>query len=418
LRRAILLPIFFITYSLAYLDRANFGFGAAAGMARTLHITDSQLALLSALFFLGYFLFQVPGMYFARRVSATRLVFVSLVLWGTLAALTGVMRSFTALCAIRFVLGVAESITFPAMLLLLTRWFPRSERSRANSIMLLGNPVTVLWMSAITGYLTQHLGWQRTFIVEGIPAILWSFVWIAFVRDSPTQARWLDPTHAAELEANITQELPGPILARDASVTLKSALLRRDVLILGAQYFCWSLGVYGFVLWLPAIIHQAAALSLTITGLLAALPYCFGMIGELGMGHVSDRTGRTESLVWPFLLLGGFAMMGSFLFAPYSFALAFSCLVLACGAMYAPYPPYFCIIPDRAPRQHTGEVFAFVNSIGALGGFVGTYFVGYLRGFTHSDRAGEFLMALALIFAALLILALPKQRDPAAVTCK
>ena len=136
------------------------------------------------------------------------------------------------------------------------------------------------------------------------------------------------------------------------------------------------------------------------------------------MGHVSDRTGRTESLVWPFLLLGGFAMMGSFLFAPYSFALAFSCLVLACGAMYAPYPPYFCIIPDRAPRQHTGEVFALVNSIGALGGFVGTYFVGYLRGFTHSDRAGEFLMALALIFAALLILALPKQRDPAAVTCK
>jgi len=417
LRRAILLPIFFVTYSLAYLDRANFGFGAAAGMARTLHITDSKLALLSALFFLGYFLFQVPGMYFARRVSATRLVFISLILWGTLAALTGVVHSFLALCGIRFVLGIAESITFPAMLLLLTRWFPRSERSRANSIMLLGNPVTVLWMSAITGYLTQHLGWQRTFIVEGLPAVLWSFVWIATVRDSPTQARWLDPAQAAELEANITQEVPGPILAREASMTLKSALLQPDVLILGAQYFCWSLGVYGFVLWLPAIIHQASAMSLTITGLLAALPYLFGMIGEVVMGHVSDRTGKTESLVWPFLMLGGFAMMGSFLFVSVSFWLALACLVLACGAMYAPYPPYFCIIPDRAPRQHTGEVFALVNSIGALGGFVGTYFVGLLRGFTHTDRAGEFLMALALICASLLILALPKQRN-AEVVCK
>ena len=417
MRRAILLPIFFVTYSLAYLDRANFGFGAAAGMARTLHITDSKLALLSALFFLGYFLFQVPGMYFARRVSATRLVFISLILWGTLAALTGVVHSFLALCGIRFVLGIAESITFPAMLLLLTRWFPRSERSRANSIMLLGNPVTVLWMSAITGYLTQHLGWQRTFIVEGLPAVLWSFVWIATVRDSPTQARWLDPAQAAELEANITQEVPGPILAREASMTLKSALLQPDVLILGAQYFCWSLGVYGFVLWLPAIIHQASAMSLTITGLLAALPYLFGMIGEVVMGHVSDRTGKTESLVWPFLMLGGFAMMGSFLFVSVSFWLALACLVLACGAMYAPYPPYFCIIPDRAPRQHTGEVFALVNSIGALGGFVGTYFVGLLRGFTHTDRAGEFLMALALICASLLILALPKQRN-AEVVCK
>ena len=417
MRRAILLPIFFVTYSLAYLDRANFGFGAAAGMARTLHITDSKLALLSALFFLGYFLFQVPGMYFARRVSATRLVFISLILWGTLAALTGVVHSFLALCGIRFVLGIAESITFPAMLLLLTRWFPRSERSRANSIMLLGNPVTVLWMSAITGYLTQHLGWQRTFIVEGLPAVLWSFVWIATVRDSPTQARWLDPAQAAELEANITQEVPGPVLAREASITLKSALLQPDVLILGAQYFCWSLGVYGFVLWLPAIIHQASAMSLTITGLLAALPYLLGMIGEVVMGHVSDRTGKTESLVWPFLMLGGFAMMGSFLFVSVSFWLALACLVLACGAMYAPYPPYFCIIPDRAPRQHTGEVFALVNSIGALGGFVGTYFVGLLRGFTHTDRAGEFLMALALICASLLILALPKQRN-AEVVCK
>ena len=417
MRRAILLPIFFITYSLAYLDRANFGFGAAAGMARTLHITDSQLAWLSALFFLGYFLFQVPGMYFARRVSATRLVFVSLIVWGALAALTGVLHSFVALSVVRFVLGVAESITFPGMLLLLTRWFPRSERSRANSVLLLGSPVTILWMSVITGYLTQHLGWQRTFIFEGLPAIVWSLVWIATVRDSPSEAPWLNPAQAAELEATITQQQPGPVLAREASVTLMAALCRTDVLILSAQYFFWSIGVYGFVLWLPAIIHQASSVSLTITGLLAAVPYFFAIIGEVTMGHISDRTGRTGSLVWPFLILAGIAMMGSFLFAHVSFWLAFACLVISCGTLYAPYPPFFCIIPERSPRQHTGEVFALVNSLGALGGFVGTYFVGYLRGLTHSDRAGEFLMALALIFAGLLILALPKQRDAAAVTC-
>ncbi|HXE09458.1 MAG TPA: MFS transporter [Acidobacteriaceae bacterium] len=410
MRRAILLPIFFITYSLAYLDRANFGFGAAAGMSRTLHITDNQLAWLGAMFFLGYFLFQVPGMLLARRVSATRVVFIALVIWGVLATLTGILRSFALLCVDRFVLGLAESVTFPAMLFLLTRWFPRSERSRANSILLLGNPVTVLWMSAITGFLTQHLGWQRTFIIEGLPAILWSAVWIATVRDSPGEARWLDPAQATELEAAITQQQSAPELAREASATLLSVLLRGDVLILCAQYIFWSLGVYGFVLWLPAIIHKASALSLSTTGLLAAAPYLLAIAGEVGMGHVSDRTGRTAPLVWPFLMVGGVAMMGSFLFAPVSFWLAFACLVLACGAMYAPYPPFFSIIPDRVPRQHAGEVFALVNSCGALGGFLGTYFVGWLRGFTHSDRAGEFLMALALILAALLTLALPKRR--------
>jgi len=410
LRRAILLPIFFATYSLAYLDRANFGFGAAAGMSRTLHISDSQLALLGALFFLGYFLFQIPGMLLARRVSATRVVFVSLILWGILAALTGVLHSFLLLCIDRFILGVAESVTFPAMLLLVTRWFPRSERSRANSILLLGNPVTVLWMSAITGFLIERLGWQHTFIIEGLPAILWSIVWIATVRDSPTQARWLDPAEAAELESNITQQLAAPDLAREASVPLMSILMRHDVLLLSAQYLFWSLGVYGFVLWLPAIIHQASSLSMGRTGLLTAVPYVVAIVAEIVMGHIADRTGRTAPLVWPFLIVSGIAMAGSFLLAPAGFLPAFACLIVACGAMYAPYPPFFSIIPDRVPRQHAGEVFALVNSCGALGGFLGTYFVGWLRGITHTDRAGEFLMALALILAALLTLALPKRR--------
>ncbi|HWG17224.1 MAG TPA: MFS transporter [Acidobacteriaceae bacterium] len=410
MRRAILLPIFFFTYSLAYLDRANFGFGAAAGMSRTLHISDNQLAWLGGMFFLGYFLFQVPGMLLARRISATRVVFVSLIVWGILASLTGVLHSFAMLCVVRFVLGVAESVTFPAMLLLVTRWFPRSERSRANSILLLGNPVTVLWMSAITGFLIERLGWQHTFIVEGLPAIVWSIVWIATVRDQPTEARWLDPVEAVELESTITQQLAAPELAREASVKLMSVLMRRDVLLLSAQYIFWSLGVYGFVLWLPAIIHQASSLSMGRTGLLTAVPYVIAIVGEIGMGHIADRTGRTAPLVWPFLIVSGIAMAGSFLLAPAGFVPAFICLIVACGAMYAPYPPFFSIIPDRVPRQHAGIVFALVNSCGALGGFLGTYFVGWLRGITHTDRAGEFLMALALIIAALLTLALPKRR--------
>jgi sugar phosphate permease len=184
-----LLPAVFVTYSLAYLDRANFGFGAAAGLAATLHITGQQTSLLGSVFFLGYLLFQMPGAIFAKRRSATRLVFIALIAWGSLAALTGVIRIFWLLALDRFLLGVAESTIFPAMLLLLTRWFTRAERSRANTILILGNPITVLWMSAITGYLIQAYGWQRTFIIEGIPSVVWAVIWIVLVRDKPSQAK-------------------------------------------------------------------------------------------------------------------------------------------------------------------------------------------------------------------------------------
>ena len=200
------LPIIFVTFSLAYLDRANYGLGAAAGLAATLHITGSQSALLGSLFFLGYFAFQVPGIAYARRHSSTKLVFAALLSWGTLAALTGLIHQFWLLAIDRFLLGVAESIIFPAMLVLITGWFTRSERSRANTLLMLGNPVTVLWMSLITGYLIQSVGWQKTFIFEGLPSVLWAFVWIAVIRDKPSEAQWMSAEASAALEKQIADE--------------------------------------------------------------------------------------------------------------------------------------------------------------------------------------------------------------------
>ena len=398
-----LLPAVFLTYSLAYLDRANYGFGAAAGLAATLHITGRESSLLGALFFLGYFAFQLPGAMLARRRSATRLVFVSLLVWGALAALTGVIRSFWLLAAIRFLLGVAESFIFPAMLLLLTRWFTRQERSRANTFLILGNPVTVLWMSAITGYLIQAVGWQRTFIYEVIPSVLWAFGWLLLVRDKPAQAAWMTTEATAQLEARLTQEQLEVAQIRTPNA-VRTTLLRPDVLLLAAVYFCWSLGVYGFVLWLPTIVRQGAALSMGRTGLLSAVPYLAAIGLMLFVSHRSDRTLRRRSLIWPFLLAAGLALLVSFAFASTSFPLAFTGLVVAGACMYAPYGPFFAIVPERVPRNVTAEVLALVNSSGALGGFFGSYCVGWLQAVTGSARAGYLLMALSLVFSAILLL--------------
>ena len=150
-----LIPIAFITYSLAYLDRANYGFGAASGLAEDLHITAGTSSLLGSLFFLGYFFFQVPGAAFAEKKSAKVLIFWSLIAWGLLASFTGMITNIKLLFVIRFALGVVESAVMPSMLVLLSNWFTKAERSRANTFLILGNPATVLWMSIVSGYLVE-----------------------------------------------------------------------------------------------------------------------------------------------------------------------------------------------------------------------------------------------------------------------
>jgi sugar phosphate permease len=404
-----LLPAVFVTYSLAYLDRANFGFGAAAGMAHTLRITGRDSSLLAAVFFLGYFAFQIPGATLARRFSVRKTVFISLLIWGVCASFTGIISSFRLLVLDRLLLGVAESLVFPILLHLLTQWFTRAERARANALLMLGNPVTVLWMSAVTGLLIQSFGWQRTFILEGLPAIVWAFVWLLLIRDRPTLASWVDPAVAADLESRLTAEQT----ALPCIGSLRQAFLRPDVLLLCAQYFCWSLGIYGFVLWLPSIVQRGAAASIARTGFLAAIPYLAGIILMLIVAWLSDKTSiPRRHLIWPFLLLGGVAFLGSYFLAARSFPLAFACLVVAGACMYAPYPPFFAFIPDRIPRNMSAEVMALVNSAGALGGFFGSYFVGFLQALTGSSSASFLLMSGALIFSAALTLALAEPIAP------
>lgn len=395
-----LLPAVFITYSLAYLDRANYGFGAAAGLAETLKITPSQSALLGSLFFFGYFLFQIPGATYARKRSATRLVFISLIVWGALAAATGLIRNFWLLALDRMALGIAEALIFPAMLLLLTNWFTRKERSRANTLLILGNPITILWMSAITGYLIRAVGWQMTFVIEGVPSILWAGIWFFVVQDKPSQSKWMDAESVAYLDRQLALE-QRTVQAVDS---VKQAFLKPEVLLLCVQYFAWSVGLYGFVLWLPTIIRQGATIGIETTGLLSAVPYLLAIILMIFTSQSADRTLRRRAHIWPMLIISGIAMLGSYLFAQHNFWMAYGCLILAGGTMYAPYGPFFALIPEIVPKNVTAEVIAGINSCGALGAFVGSWFVGLLQARTGNSRAGFLLMAVSLILSGILML--------------
>jgi sugar phosphate permease len=401
-----LMPVVFFTYSLAYLDRSNFGFSAAAGMAKTLDITEARAAFLGSVFFLGYFLFQVPAAAYAQRRSAARLVFFALIGWGVLSALTGVIRDYWLLVVDRTLLGVVESLIFPSMLILLTNWFTRAERSRANAILILGNPVTVTWMAAVTGYLIKAFGWQMTFILEGIPSVLWAFVWFAVARDRPHEATWLSKSSSSQLEAALEQEqtvLP-------SHRNLASALRVPGVILLCVQYFFWSFGVYGLVLWIPKMIRAGSARGIETVGLLSAAPFLLAVVLMLLVAHFSDRALNRKIFVWPFLLLSGVALFCSYVTAESNFWVAYVALIVAGGAMYAPYGPFFAIVPEMLPKTVAGEVMALINTFGALGGFMGTWLVGWLQAITGNSRAGFFTMSMSLLVSAGIILCLKTQK--------
>ena len=403
-----LIPVAFITYSLAYLDRANFGFAAAGGMAADLHITAALSSLLGSLFFLGYFFFQIPGAMYAANRSAKKLIFWSLILWGLLAMATGLVSNVNILIVIRFMLGVVESAVMPSMLVFLSRWFTKTERSRANTFLILGNPVTILWMSVLSGYLVKSVGWRWMFIWEGLPAIIWAFFWWRLVEDEPAKSRWLTATEKSELNERLQQEQSLIKPVRNYGQAFRS----RVVILLCFQYALWSIGVYGFVMWLPSIIHAAPDMNMVRTGWLSAVPYVFAIVSMLTVSWISDKTMNRKAFIWPFLLVGAVSFYCSYLVGAHNFWISFVLLVIAGSAMYAPYGPFFAVITEILPANVAGGAIALINSLGALGSFAGSYIVGYLNGTSGGFGASYVFMAGSLFLSAVLtMMALRTQKN-------
>lgn len=396
-----LIPVVFITYSLAYLDRANYGFGAAAGMAKDLNITGSVSSLIGALFFLGYFFFQIPGAHYAEKRSAKKLIFWSLILWGLLATATGLLSNVIGLFVVRFFLGVVESVVMPAMLVFLSHWFTKKERSRANTFLILGNPVTILWMSVVSGYLVEAFNWRWMFIFEGLPAVVWAFIWWKLVDDHPKDAKWLNDQEKQDISDALHREQQGLKPMKNYWEAFQTG----KVILLSFQYLFWSIGVYGFVLWLPSILKSASHFGIVAAGWLSSVPYLLAAILMLVVSHYSDRSLKRKIFVWPFLLVGAIAFYGSYLLGDSNFWLSFILLVIAGGAMYAPYGPFFAIVPEILPRNVAGGAMALINSMGALGSFVGSYIVGYLNAVTGGPSLSYIFMAGSLVLAVILTIA-------------
>ncbi|GLY64865.1 MFS transporter [Amycolatopsis taiwanensis] len=394
-----LLPVAFVTYSLAYLDRSNFSIGVAGGMKHDLALSGAMSSLIGASFFLGYTAFQIPGTLYAERRSVRGLIFWCTLAWGLLAAAQGLLSNPALFIAVRFLLGAVEAAVLPAMVVFLARWFTKRERGSANAILILGNPITVMWLNAVSGYLIELTSWREMFIIEGVPALVWAFVFRALVSDRPAEAKWLNEAEKsavlAELDAERAQATPAK--------TFAAAFRSRPVVLLSLQYLLWSIGVYGLVFWLPSIVSAGSGRGIGMSGLLSAIPFGVAALLMVVNSRMSDRAGTRSRYVWTWLLLGGVGFFLSYVLGPGNFWWAFVLLVVAGGAMYAPYGPYFAHVTEILPKNFAGAGVACVNTAGSVGGFVGTYLVGWLNDATGSTAASFVMMASTLVLAALVI---------------
>lgn len=233
------------------------------------------------------------------------------------------------------------------------------------------------------------------------------FFWWRLVADKPTDANWLTDAEKQALAEQLQQEQQGIKPVKNYAEAFKS----RIVILLSLQYALWSIGVYGFVMWLPSILNAAPDMNIVKTGWLAAVPYVLAIIGMLSASHFSDKTQNRKGFVWPFLLLGSLAFYGSYLIGPDNFWVSFVLLIIAGGAMYAPYGPFFAIIPEILPKNVAGGAMALINSLGALGSFAGSYIVGYLNATTGGFGASYIFMAGSLLLAAIITIVAVKTPD-------
>ncbi|NMP21400.1 MFS transporter [Sulfobacillus harzensis] len=410
-----IVPIAFLMYTIAYMDRINVGFGFS-GMEKSLHISAAIAGLAGGIFFFGYLFLQVPGGWFASRISAKKFVFYALLVWGVFAILTGLVSNEAELLIVRFLLGVAEGGVWPATLILLARWFPIEERARANMYWMFCLPVAAIIMAPISGAIVAHMSWRYLFIFEGIPPFIWAAIWWWTVDDSPETAKFISPEERDYLRAKFAEDTSR---YQPSANNWRAAFSNGRIWLLVAVYFLVQVGFYGFSLWLPTVIKDVTKTGFTATGLLTALPYVAAVIFMWINANHSDRTLERRAQTALPLIFGGIMLILSALTTQIIF-LSVIFLILTEGFML-PYVGVFWTLPPLIVAEDAlGPTNGLINGIGNLGGFFGPYVVGALITATGTTFAGLVFLTIALLVAGGLLFTLrtrgPVTRETPATT--
>lgn len=408
-----LIPLLFFCYIIAYIDRINVGFAKlhlreALGVDE--RIFSSVYGFGAGLFFIGYFIFEVPSNLILQRVGARMWIARIMVFWGIVSMAFMFLKGVTMFYVMRFLLGAAEAGFFPGVILYLTFWFPVRERARAVAMFATGGVLAGVVGSPISGALLHMdgiaglAGWQWLFLIEGIPAVLMGLVVLVLLPNGPQQAGWLTPEEKEWVQARVAAEsLPG----HAAHPRLRDVFTNGRVWTFCLLYLLMNIGGYGYEMWLPSIVKSFSGMSDAMVGLINAIPYFVAGVGMLAVAKYSDHTGNRKGVVAVAALFSaiGFALSAYFK-NPF---LAMAALTLAFVGLKCTIAPTWAMVTTYLGTATAAAGIALINSVGNLGGFIGPFLVGVIK-----DQTGSQVVALLALGAALLgmsVLAVI-QRDP------
>jgi ACS family tartrate transporter-like MFS transporter len=293
-----LLPFLWLLYMIAFVDRVNVAY-AALEMSHDLGFSDRVFGFGAGIFFIGYVLLEIPGALIVERWSARRWIARIMISWGIVTALVGLVHTSRQFYMARFVLGMAEAGFFPGVIVYLTHWFCRHDRTKAVAVFMAAIPLSNVVGSPIAGrILSIHWyglqGWRWLFILEGVPAVVFGIVTLFYLTDWPSQAAWL----SHDEQQWITDELDREKRSKGPSVTIWKAIQHPNVILLTLIYFLCTTSLYGFTIWLPTIVKRASGFSNRVVTLVVVLPYVAGLVATLLNGWHSDRT-QERPCSWP-----------------------------------------------------------------------------------------------------------------------
>ncbi|MCJ2086526.1 MFS transporter [Methylobacterium sp. E-005] len=403
-----ILPFLFVCYVVSYLDRVNVGF-AALTMNAHIGLTATSFGIGAGLFFLGYFLAEIPSNLIMMRVGARIWIARIMITWGLVSAATAFVTGPIQFGIARFLLGLGEAGFVPGVFLYLSLWFPSAVRARATALFLLGIPVANIIGSPVSGALVQVegfglAGWQWLLILEALPAVILGIVCLFVLTDRPEKAQWLTPAERAVLVATLAAETAA--IETKHPLTLAQALRNWRVLTLAAINFCAIIGSLGVGLWLPQMIKQFG-LANSVVGFVAAIPYVCGAVAMVVWGRLSDR--GSDRTIYPALslALGAAALTASALTPTPVLTIAALCVaVMGINS----YTATFWAVPSGflTGRAAAGGI-AMIVSIGNLGGFAGPYLIGVTRELSGGFTAPLLAVGGILLLGALMMLALGRQ---------
>ncbi|MGJ5203200.1 MFS transporter [Bradyrhizobium sp. HKCCYLR20261] len=398
-----LIPFLVLAYFFSYLDRVNLGF-AALTMNAELKFSPLVFAWGAGIFFIGYFIFEVPSNLALEKFGASRWIARIMVTWGIISALMALVSGPWSFYILRFLLGVAEAGFFPGIILYLTYWYPAQYRARFLAAFAVAVPVSTVIGAPVSGLLLGlHgwmglQGWQWLFIIEGIPSIILGVVTWFYLTDRPEHATWL----SAEQKAWLAARLEAETAAKQAAghMTLGEALSSPKVIVLSLIYFGFVGALYGMQFWLPQIV-KAFGLTNTQTGFVTAIPYAFGTVAMILWARHSDATReRVVHVGAPMILIAIALAASSQIGDP---TLTMVALTFAAIGVFCVFGVFWTLPTAWLSGTAAAGAIALINSIGNLAGFGGPYLVGWIKDTTGSTTHGLLALSALPLMAGLLV---------------